>query len=314
MNFRNFQYILKVAQLGNITKAAEELYMTQPALSRFIAKVEEEEGFKIFDRSTNPITLTYAGERYVATIRRIIELSDQFQEELLDISSHKKGKLTIGIPPARAASLLPRVLPEYFRRYPNVEVQTVESNFRRLTDAVRKGQVDFAVLPHLEGLEEFRCLDLFEDELILVTQKDALPPSASDPGEDGCRVIRLAELKDYPFILTTNGHGIRNAVNVLFEYHGMTPKILMETTHNEVAFGLAAAGMGAAIVSRMIMAPLQPLQPVDVYCLSQPGLKWTMCAIFNAENFERYFAAKCVELIREVYRSDGRSAMVDSNL
>lgn len=312
MEFRQFQYILKVAQMGSITRAAEALFLTQPALSHLIAKVEREEGFKIFDRSTNPISLTYAGERYLATIRRIIELGDQLHEEISDISSHKRGKLIIGIPSSRATCLLPRILPEYLRCYPNVEVQTVEGNFRRLTDAVRKGQVDFAVLPHLDGLAEFRCIDLFEDELFLVTQKDALPPSAYDLDKDGNRVIRLAELKNYPFILTTNGHGIRNAINVLFEYHGMKPRIFMETDHNEIAFGLAAAGIGAAIIAGMMMVPLHPIHPVDVYRLSQPGLKWTMCAVFNAEESERYFAAKCVELIREVYRLDGGPAMVDS--
>lgn len=304
MEFRQFQYIIKVAQLGNITKAAEELYMTQPALSHFIAKVEKEEGFKIFDRSTTPISLTYAGERYVATIRRIIELGDEFHEELSEISSHKKGKLIIGLPPARAANMLPRILPDYIHRYPNVEIQTVEHNFRQLKEDVRRGRVDFAVLPRLEGLEEYRCVDLFEEELFLVTQKGILPESAYFLDKNHYRVVNLAELRNQPFILLKNGHGIRNALDGIFEYNGFRPKIFMETTNNETAYGLAATGLGAAIVPKMNVESLRHLHPIDVYRLSESGLKWTISAVFNAEESERYFAAKYVELTREIYNSD----------
>lgn len=304
MEFRQFQYILKVAQLGNITKAAEELYMAQPALSRFIAKVEKDEGIKIFDRTTNPISLTYAGERYIDTVRRIIELGDQFQEEVAEITANKKGKLIIGIPPARAANLLPRILPEYHRRYPYVTIQTVEHNFRQLKEDVRKGQVDFAVVPRLDGLEEYRCINLFEEELFLVAQKGTLPESAIYLDKNHCRVVRLSELRDQAFILLKNGHGIRGALDVIFEYNGFKPNILFETTNNETAYGLAAAGMGAAIVPRMNVESLKHLHAIDVCRLSESGLKWMVSAVFNAEESGRYFAAKCVELIQEVYRSD----------
>lgn len=309
MDFRQFQYILKVAQVGNITKAAEELYMTQSALSHYIAKVEKEEGIRIFDRSTTPITLTYAGERYVAAIRKIMELGDQLHEELLELSTHKRGKLTIGIPPVRAAKMLPRFLPEYVRRYPQVQLHTIEHNSRQLTEDVDRGRADFAILPLLEELEGYRCVGLFKEELLLVTQKGILPESAYHIGSDGRRVVDLANLRDRTFILLKRGHGSRNALDPIFEYNGFKPKLFIETTNSETAYRLAATGLGIAVVPQMNVDPFQESNPVDIYRLSDSGLKWTVTAIFNTEKSVPYFAAKCVEVIQEIY--NGRAIRTD---
>ena len=301
MDFRQLQYILKVAQVGNITRAAEELYMTQPALSHFISKVEKEEGIKLFDRSTTPVTLTYAGERYVDTIRRIMELNQQLKEEIAEISTLQKGRLIIGIPPARAAELLPRVLPEYLRRYPGITVQTVEHNSRQLREDVRQGRVDFAILPKLDGFEDFRCETLFEEELFLVTQAGKLPATDWKQDESGERVVDLATLKDERFILLKNGHGMRNALDALFSYHGFKPQIAMETTNNETAYGLASTGMGVAVVPRMTLDSQRNPHPTDVFRLSKAGMKWQVVAVFNAEAVEPVLAVRCVALIREIY-------------
>lgn len=303
MDLQLAQYILKVAQTGNITRAAAELYMTQPALSRYIAKIEKEEGIQIFDRTTSPLSLTYAGERYVETIRKMIALNEQLHEELAEISSHKKGKLTIGIPPARAASMLPVFLPEFVDRCPNVDIYTVEHNSRQLREDVLRGRVDFAILPLLEPLDGFRCEDLYQEELFLVSMEGALPESAWRTGADGCRVIDFAALKDQTFILLKNGHGIRNALDILFGYQGIQPNIFMETTNNETAFGLAAAGLGLAIVPKMCVDTLKHIRPIEVFRLSDAGLKWAISAILPPDSTERYFASKCIDVIRECYSS-----------
>ncbi len=299
MDLQLAQYILKVAQTGNITKAAAELYMTQPALSRYITKIEREEGIRIFDRATSPLSLTYAGERYVAAIRKMIALNEQLHEELAEISSYKKGQLTIGIPPARAASMLPIFLPEFVVRYPNVDIHTVEHNSRQLREDVMRGRVDFAILPLLEPLDGFRCEDLYQEELFLVSREGALPESAWRMGSDGYRVIHLAALKEQTFILLKNGHGIRNALDVLFGYHGIHPKIFMETTNNETAYGLAAAGLGLAIVPKMCVDTLKHIHPIEVFRLSDSGLRWTVSAILPPDATERYFAFQCIDVIRE---------------
>ena len=110
MDFKHYQYVLKVAELQNMTKAANELYVSQPALSHYIAKVEDELGAVLFDRNTTPLSLTPAGERYVETARMVLALNDRLRQDISDINEQKKGRVILGISHARASFFLPYVL------------------------------------------------------------------------------------------------------------------------------------------------------------------------------------------------------------
>ncbi|MBR1672345.1 MAG: LysR family transcriptional regulator [Fretibacterium sp.] len=303
MEFNKLQYLLKVADIGNFTKAAEDLYMTQPALSHLISKLEREEGIKIFDRSSNPITLTYEGEFYIETARQILALNNQLQQDLADITSGKKGRLTIGIPPARAAFMLPQFLPEYARRYPDIQLYTVEHNSRQLREDVQRGDVDFAILPVLQGFENFDKINLYEEELFLVAKTGSLPEESCLHLPNGESVIRLECLRNEPFILLKHGHGMRYALDVLFDYNGYKPKIVMETTNNETALGLAAAGMGLAVVPFMTVEPLRNVLPIKAYKISEAGMKWTVAAILRLNACLSVHTRDCIDLMREIFKS-----------
>lgn len=300
MDFRQLKYIMKVVQTGNITKAADELYMTQPALSHFISKIEKEEGIRLFDRTTSPLTLTYAGEKYVNTIRQILELNDRLSAEIAEISGNISGRLVIGIPPARAAELLPRVIPEYSERFPKVEIATVEHNSRQLRDDVERHSVDFAILPIQEDCP-FKHIDLFEEELLLVAKKGLIGNDSYHETDDGKKVIEFNKLKDQKFVLLKRGHGIRNAIDFLFKLNGFKPDIFMETTNNETAFCLAATGIGCAIVPEFNIRSYVTDNPVDVFKISEAGMKWTVAAIMDDNVFASKLALEFIDIVKRKY-------------
>lgn len=94
------------------------MYISQPSLSQIISKVENDLGIKLFDRTAYPITLTYAGEKYVDTARKILMMKDNLRRELTDIGNGVRGKITVGIPVERAGYMLPETLKEFRRVYP----------------------------------------------------------------------------------------------------------------------------------------------------------------------------------------------------
>ena len=97
MDTKQIQYILKVAECQNITRAAEQLFVSQPALSHFISKAEEELGAKIFNRGTTPLTLTQAGERYVKTAKMILSLQESLKQEIENLKDCRSGEITLGL-------------------------------------------------------------------------------------------------------------------------------------------------------------------------------------------------------------------------
>ena len=107
MEIRPFLYVNQIAECGSMTKAAAALFITQPALSNYISKLEEELGVRLFDRSVTPLRLTYAGERYLAYTRRILMQVGDLEREMRDISRNQRGRIRLGFPGERMICMLP---------------------------------------------------------------------------------------------------------------------------------------------------------------------------------------------------------------
>ena len=112
MNFRQMEYILFVAREGNITKAANKLHIAQPSLSQTIRAAEAELGGPIFQRNSQPLRLTYIGERYTATAREIMRMRDNLFYELQDINKGNRGKITVGVSLRRSIEIISPILME----------------------------------------------------------------------------------------------------------------------------------------------------------------------------------------------------------
>ena len=304
MDFNKLEYIIKVAELGNITKAADELFMTQPALSHFLTKIEKEEGVKIFDRSSSPVTLTYEGEMYVETARKILELNQQLKEEMAQVTGAKKGRIKIGIPPLRAAAMLPKFLPAFTEEFPLVQIQTLEHNSRQLREDVLRGSVDFAVLPQLGDFKDFNCIPICSEEMLMVAREGMLREDQYTVCDDGRKVVDMAKLKDEKFVLLGTGHGSRGAMDILFNLHGYKPKIFMETTNNETAFGLAAVGMGLAVVPESTVNTIRHDHPIEIYHLSEEGYYWDVIAILRKGEAMTLLIKECIAIMKDVFAEE----------
>ena len=122
MDFRELSYITAIAKYQNITKAAEALYISQPGLSKFLSGLEEELGLRLFDRADRKYIPTYAGQRYLEYAHTILDTKASLDSELSDIIKRDIGVLNIGLPNMRCAYVLPKTLPEFNTKYPNVKV------------------------------------------------------------------------------------------------------------------------------------------------------------------------------------------------
>ena len=125
-------YILTIAEHGNITRAAQELFISQPSLSESLNKVEQEFGRTIFDRTQEGLIPTAFGLRYLETARNILNRYKRLETDLDEYRQMRRGKLTFGIPMNLGTYLLPRVLPAFQELYPDISVQFKENNSTEL--------------------------------------------------------------------------------------------------------------------------------------------------------------------------------------
>ena len=247
MDTKQLQYILKVAECQNITRAAEQLFVSQPALSHFISKAEEELGAKIFNRGTTPLTLTQAGEKYVKTARMILGLQESLKQEIENLKDCRSGEITLGLSDMRATVLLPFVLPEFRRLYPNVAIRTVESSSKEVENNVRNGVVEIGIIPLYDYGQDLSASVLYDEELLLVSASEV-------PSHHGAtrNWVSLGDMTGKDFILLHRPNRIRRAVDAMFIEHGVKPKSIFESCNNMTVDMMAASGLGLAIVQKIL--------------------------------------------------------------
>ena len=123
MNEKHMQYVLTVLKEGSFTNAAKKLYVSQPSLSQIIKTAESNLGAPIFNRSTDPITLTPAGQLYVEAARQVTTISTNLVKQVEELSNEEFGKIRLGISVQRGMELLPELYPRFKKRFPHVEIE-----------------------------------------------------------------------------------------------------------------------------------------------------------------------------------------------
>lgn len=252
INRKQMEALMTVVREGNITRAAKKLYISQPALSQMILGIERELGTALFDRSSIPMKLTYAGEKYLAACNKIHRIYESVTQQISEIHDGSVGRITLGMTFDQSLIMTHRILPRFFAVYPKYDLKLVESPSHQLAEMVLSGQVDLAVLyrPLLSGL----TYKPINKETIYLSAPSFyyqnLPQYHTGVNQ---WALHMHELRNEPFILLKKGHGIRTIADKLFEDSQYSPHILLETESIEVAHQLSIENLGFAFVPSSII-------------------------------------------------------------
>ncbi len=273
MEYRQLKYLLTLAETRNMTRAAEQLYISQSALSHYLKCVEEELGVRLFDRSTTPMSLTHAGECYMQSARKILMESDQLHRELRDITQHMSGKLVLGTSRDRASYMAPRILSVFAERYPKIQVEIFTASAQKLFDALRTGRVDLVLLPDAgQADSQGLCSELiYSEELVLAAKKGLLPEKARIPGQ---HAVKSRALDGAPFFLLFQEHAMRTFSDRWFKREKIHPEIRMEFSTNISCFRMAAAGLGYAIIPYLTTKLANPGGEIELFSLGKTPETW----------------------------------------
>jgi len=238
MNARQANYLLTVKELGSISLAAEKLYVSQPSLSQTIQSIEKKLNVKIFDRTKNPISLTYAGEKVIEAAKDILSANTNLLREIDEINEESKGRFRIGISTHRAMHILPKILPQFMEKYPFVEVEIIEKGSSNMEELILNGKVDFAfMIVSKTEHPDLKYNLLFQEKMVLLTNKN----SAFSLSHSKYEAIDFKEAEKEKFIFLRKGHGVRTIQDQLFQKSKIKPKAVLETESIEVAKRMAVA-------------------------------------------------------------------------
>ena len=283
MDMRQLHYVTTISEYRSFTKAAKALHVAQPSLSAYIAKAETELGVILFDRSTSPLTLTYAGEQYIKNAKRILEITTNMQKEFRDISENLKGKIHVGIPRDRAAFMMPAIMKEYNSIYPGIKIHIREDSTANLLNFLYGGKIDIAIIPDTVTDSNVQKEDIYAEELLLVSNDNFIGEGHLIDGLKGH--VDISKIQDMPLITLRKGHGIRDAIEKLFASNGAKPNVIMETSSNITAFRLASAGIGIAIVPEMTVKLVREVEDISFYSITAIKASWNIVSAYRKDSF-----------------------------
>jgi len=235
------RYFLKIAEFGNFTRAGEELGITQPALSRAVAKLEEELGQPVFERRPRSVELTDAGRMLQTRAEQIVGLVDDTLAELGD--SESSGTVRVGAIPTIAPFLLPAVLRDFRDRLPGVHVIAYEETTDKLLHRCNQGEVDVAVMAAPIVGRYLETETLFEEELLAV-----LPighPLAAR------KTVSLVDLRQHPFVLLDDTHCLSETILSFCRQRAFQPVAIQHTCQLATVEELVSLGHGVSLIPRM---------------------------------------------------------------
>lgn len=279
MELRQFTYVNQVAECGSFTKAAAKLFISQPALSNYISKVEEDLGVKLFDRSATPLKLTYAGEQYLKRAKVILGQMEDMNRELRDITHNMAGRLRIGFPSERIVYMLPLILKPLKDRYPGIDVEVSTGPGNHLIVDLKAGNVDFVFLPYWNPIKDVVQVQIAEEELILVTAKGYLSEDCFLDREK--KIINWREAAKLPLITLKKGHALRSSVDVLYANAELKPDIFFESHSNMLSYRLAAQGLGVAVIPEITLELMEGGMEAEAYHLSDTPVQWPVMALYR---------------------------------
>ncbi|MDR0589566.1 MAG: LysR family transcriptional regulator [Spirochaetaceae bacterium] len=246
MTDRQLEYILAIAEQGNITAAAQKLNISQPSLSNVLAHVENTAGVRFFDRSLSPMTLTYAGELYVRAAKKILAVMDEFRHQVDDIRDARIGRLNIGCGPYRSPLIIPAILPVLVKQHPGVQYKVTEDASSVLEEELLAGRLDVIFSAEKFKNPAVTCTALAKEEMLLLAPKDIRLPAVAG-GKNG-PLLDLRKAGKVPLVLMKRPHHLRIIIDKIFADMKYVPNIILETGNWETCLRMVETGIALTIL------------------------------------------------------------------
>lgn len=242
---RRLQVFYAVAKHGSFTRAAETLFMTQPAVTFQIKQLEEQFNTRLLDRGHGRVTLTPAGEIVFAYAERILGLSDEMETRIGELTDELTGVITVGASQTIAAYWLPLLLDRFIRKHPRVIPRVIVANSESIENRVVAHDMDVGLVEKQTDDPTVECTTAHKDELLVIVPPGHVLASAKS--------LTAEDLAALPFVDRDPGAAIRALAEGFFRDNGISP----DTLNRRAELGSLAAikhlvrqGVGFAIVSR----------------------------------------------------------------
>lgn len=258
MNLKQLKYVIVLAEQGSFSKAADELNISQPSLSQYVRKIEQELNIELFDRSGSVIRLTDAGKAYIEAGQKIIDIEHQLMGKFSDINNNRFGSIVIGVSPHRSVCLLPPAIAAFRKKYPGIQVNIDERVGQELLDKAERGEYDICITTTPVDTHVFECEHLLVDECILAVPEGSelelrLSATAKKMAGHKYPAVDVKEIDNADFITLAEPQLMQRILYDICAEYGISIKKNAVCTSLSATLALVQEGIGAALLPTSIV-------------------------------------------------------------
>lgn len=255
VSFRQLKAFLHVARLGNFTRAAEQMHVTQAGLSIMMRELETQLNCRLFDRTTRNVTLTAAGHEFLPVASRMVQELESSAQYLGELTDRANQTLNVGVTPLVASNVLPAACRMFRLKHPDVNIRLVDAIPSQVQALVEAGEVDFGLGAFFKPTAGVEITALFEYQLMWLAPVDFQAPPGGP--EAGAHIIPWSSLVGVPLMGLPSDNRIQQVVEKHLAAIGHANEGRMTLNNFETVIAMVSAGMGTAIVPSYAIAACQ---------------------------------------------------------
>lgn len=307
------KYVYEVYKERSFTKAAQNLYISQPSLSARIKKIEEIIGEPLFDRSTTPLQLTEVGKVYIEAAEEITQIEQRVENYINDLAGLKTGNLAVGASTLFAAYVVPSLITQFNQKFPDVHIQLIEGNTAELEEMLGSNALDFVIDNyHYDSIlynKELYC----EENILLAVPKHFAVNEELGMYQLSYKNIKnknylsrkypavpLGRFADLPFIMLTQGNDTRTRGDRLCRNVGFKPNIVLEFNQQSTAYMASSTQLGATFISDILVSQLPTFENLVYYKLDGEEAKRKVFFYYKIHKYKTRVMEEFVRMMHEL--------------
>lgn len=307
--FNRKDLVYKVYQEKSISKAAQKLFVSQPALSTMIQRIEEEVGVPLFDRTTKPISMTEAGMEYIKATEALLHTEKAFENYLQAQSDLQTGSLTIGSNQLLSSLVLPKYIGQFLEKYPKLQLHLVDDNSVVLENMASAGQLDLVLDNHPLDGAIFEQHIIRREQLLLAVPRKFSCNEAVQQYALTCQDVRdgvhlshrekcppLSCFESIPFVTMTKDNETRRRSDEILREGGIKPRNILELDRLVTLFSFVQQGSAASIVSDTLVQYLDG--PADSVVFYRLGSDHASRELYLSYKRNRYYSRAMEAFVR----------------
>lgn len=310
MRLRDFIYVAEIAKYKSFSKASNSLFISQPALSKAIKRLEEELGVQIFIRDNVSVSLTSVGEVFLEDAHKILRITNQITKKMSDLSETKKRTLRVGSSQFYIKYYLPYLMPEFNRLFPNINVEIVEGVSTINEKKLLGHEIDIAIVPLPITMPKIIYETIYEETLQFAFCKTNSKNLNlyNNALKDG--YFDLSKFRDSPFILLKNGFKMRYLAASICEEFGFSPNVILETENSDTINSLISNNYGVSFLPSFI-TKYDNVKYIDFKSINS---KRKIVAAYDISNSNDKTIQSFVKCLREVLSNQPFQELIGETL